>query len=388
MIRAPMTRLLSRRTLWYLAGLFALIEAIFVADVFTSQLEAVLRNGGSAPDLALLILLKTPQIVDFALPIVILLGVFFAISTARDDNELIVYAAAGVPWTQIPAFALKVGLFGLCASVAFAGFVTPVANYSERIAFYHMETRHAIAQITTPEPRNTVRTVRGRTVIATPPNGPGAERGNLFVFDPGTGAGWRVSQADDWAVEGPREDGTYSVRLRGFRDYRGQPAAAPAAEDGGVGVALDTARLTVRSFSTEFRLSEIIASLDRTRRGDERLLFTWADLTSGAADRLIDRDAGRILGRALLCPFAALLAVAAAAWGGTRIGRFAALPVAGLIVLGADLLAPTFLADAAEAGPAAFAAGFGALAVLALALPLPYIAHRGEAMIAPGAGRA
>ena len=93
----PMTRLLGWRSLRMLLGLLALIEAIFIAESFTSLMESVVRNGGSALDLALLLTLKTPEVIDFALPLVILLGLFFAINASRDDNELVVCAAAGVP---------------------------------------------------------------------------------------------------------------------------------------------------------------------------------------------------------------------------------------------------------------------------------------------------
>ena len=101
MIRGgPMTRLLAGRTMRILLGLLVLIEAIFIAESFTTTIETVVSNGGSAWDLFLLLLLQTPEIVDFALPLVLLIGLFFAINAARDDNELVVCSAAGVPWTQ------------------------------------------------------------------------------------------------------------------------------------------------------------------------------------------------------------------------------------------------------------------------------------------------
>ena len=160
-----MTRLLGWRSLRMLLGLLALIEAIFIAESFTSLMESVVRNGGSALDLALLLTLKTPEVVDFALPLVILMGLFFAINSSRDDNELVVCAAAGVPWTRIPLFALNIGFAGFFVSVLFAGYLTPLSNYAQRMAIYALETHRTLQEIIDPSPKNSMRGLRDRTVI-------------------------------------------------------------------------------------------------------------------------------------------------------------------------------------------------------------------------------
>ena len=89
-----MTRLLTQRALRTIVAFLVLIESIFIADIFTSTLEQVLREGGRAIDLLTILLLKSPEIVDFALPLVLFLGLYLAITRARDANELVICAAA------------------------------------------------------------------------------------------------------------------------------------------------------------------------------------------------------------------------------------------------------------------------------------------------------
>lgn len=394
MIRGgPMSRLLAGRTLWLLIGLIALIEAIFLAESFTTLMEIVVSNGGSVFDTGLLLILKSPQIVDFALPLVLLIGLYFAIIAAREDNEFIVCAAAGVPWTQIPGFAIKVGLAGFVVSVIFAGYLTPMANYLQRLEIRALESRRALAEITEPAPKSSLRRIQDRTVIATPPTSPDAERGTLFIFEPDNGAGWRVSQAEDWTVVGPASDGGYSILLKSFRDYAGVSGSEGAAEprdDDPLRTQLQRTRMTVKSLALDFRIESVVSAIDETRRAHEQVLVSWADVAGPGTpgNPVIDRRLGEVLARGLLCLFAALAAVAAAAWAGTRGGRYLALPVSAVSVLGGDIVIRTVLGDAAAAGAQMFWPTFAIAAAASVALPMIYIGKRRETMIAPGRSRA
>lgn len=388
-----MSRLLAGRTLWLLIGLIALIEAIFLAESFTTLMEIVVSNGGSVFDTGLLLILKAPQIVDFALPLVLLIGLYFAITGAREQNEFIVCAAAGVPWTQIPGFAVKVGVAGFALSVVFAGYLTPLANYVQRLEIRALETRRALAEITEPAPKSSMRRIQDRMVIASPPASPELERGNLFVFEPDKGEGWRVSQADDWTVVGPAEDGGYSIRLKSFRDYAGVSGtteATGADDDDAFRRQVRNMRMTVRSLALDFRMESVVSAIDETRRANEQVLISWDDVAgAGAAGApVIDRRLGEVLARALLCVYAALAAVAAAAWAGTPKGRYLALPVAAVSVLGGDIAARTILGDAAAAGAQTFWLAFAMAAALVVALPMIYVSKRREGMITPGHNQA
>jgi len=390
-----MTRALRGRALRILIGLIALIEAIFLAESFTTLMEVVVRNGGSVFDVAFLLVLKAPEVMDFALPLALLIGLFFAISSAREDNELIACAAAGVPWTQIPRFALVIGIAGFFTSILFSGFLTPMAHYTQRLAVHAMESQRAVEEITENGPKNSIRTIEGRTFIATPSMDKASERGNLFIFEPDTGDGWRVSQADDWTVVGPQDDGAYAIRLQSYRDYTGRSSAQGAAREKDVSPlqsALQEAEVNVSTLALKFRLDELIDAADRTPRVNERTLIrSGSRVGAGIAverPKLVDKRFGAILARAILCPFAALLAVAAAAFATTTIGRFTALPCAAVIVLGSDVVARAFLAEAGLAGGSGFWITACGLLIAAIALPWCYIALKRETMIAPGRGRA
>lgn len=390
----PISRLLGKRTLRTVLGLLVLIEAIFMAESFTTLMETVVRNGGSVWDLALLLSLKTPEVIDFALPLALLIGIYFAIIGAREDNELIVCAGFGVSWTAIPRFALLLGLVGFFASVLVAGYLTPAAKYTQRIATHYLESKRIIAEITDPSPKNTIRQIDGRTIIATPPDTETAERGNLLIFEPDRGDGWRVSQADDWTVQ-EGEDGAYVIVLKSFRDYAGRSAdqadETAGDTDGSLRRQLQMMRMTVNNLSLDFELEGLIKAVDLARSDSERVLIGAAVLRQMFVTQPdaapLDRRFGEMIGRALLCPFAALMAVAAAAFSGKAWGRFLALPGAVILVMSADIAARTILGDATAGGVAAFWGTSGGMALALFALPMVYILKRRETMIAPERGR-
>jgi len=389
MTGGPMTRALSGRSLRLLLALLALVEAHFIADSLATLIEVVVGNGGTVWDLALLLALASPEVIDFALPIAILIGLFFAITTAREENELVASAAAGVRWTRIPWFALRLGVLGFLVSLLFAGFLTPSAKYAQRLAIHVMETRRVLEEMQNPSSNSAIRQIRDRTIVATPPEDSTAERGNLLIFEPDSGLGWRVSQARDWTVEGPGENGEYSVRLSRFKDYRERPD--PSDDDGSLAQRLQFARVNVQNLAVDFRLEEVIRALDRTRARHEQMLVALPALAglAGASEiATVDRRFGEVMARALVCVFAAMAAVAAASWSGTRSGRWLALPVGVVAVPGIDVAARTLLGDAGAAGPATFWPAFAMAAALAVALPGAYVAWRGEAIITPRRGQA
>ena len=382
----PLSRLLAGRTLWLLVGLLVLIEAIFIAESFTTLMAIVVSNGGSVWDILLLLLLKSPEIVDFALPLAILIGLYFAITTSRDENELVVYSAAGVSWLRIPQFALGVGIIGMLVSVLFAGFVTPTANYAQRIAIHLLETHRVIQEITNPAPQNARREIRNRTIIATPPSDDTSVRGNLFIFEELDGDSWRVSQAKDWSVEGPEDDESYSVRLNSFRDYVGQGVDQNGLGNEQLGLQLNTARMQVRNLTLDFRLEELVRAIDRNRNPNEQILFTFRDLSKGLEGKT-NRRFGEIIGRAIVCLLAGGVAVAAVAFSAGRIGRFLALPIAVVAVMGGDIAARTWLGDAANNLASAFWPAVLLCIALAVSVPMIYpLLHR-ERLITPLRGR-
>lgn len=391
--KGPMTRLLAQRTFRTVIGLLALVEAIFLAESFTTLLEETVRNGGNALDLAFLLLLKSPEIIDFALPLALMLGLYFAITGARDDNELVICAAAGVPWTRIPTFAATIGILGLIVSLLFSGILTPLSSYALRLSLYDLTANLLLRQIDDPGQRNILRTIEGRTVIATPSPAAGVERGNLFTYRPEANGGWRVNQANDWSVVGPDAAGGYAIEMRTFRESSGNVGDNDATQPRQPASVLDLLSgmaVTVNTVKMAFRIDDLIKAADTVRREHETLIFQLvvslasSDLESEAAARKF----GELLARALLCPIAALLAVAAAAWSARRIGQLIVLPGAAALILAADILGRTALGDAAVLGGSTFWTTVLGFCALGLGAPLAYVLWRAELIITPRRSRA
>ncbi|MDJ0824366.1 MAG: LptF/LptG family permease [Rhodobacter sp.] len=387
-----MVRLLRRRTMRTVWGILLLVEVIFLSDTFTSVMERAVSNGGNALDVALLLLYRSPQMIDFALPLALMLGVYFAITAARDDSELIICASAGVRWQRIPVYALWVGFLGFVASLLLSGFVIPMSFFAMRLTMQDLQARYVVEQLTTPGPSSAIRQFEGRTIIATPSSDPDAERGHVFVYNPEANGAWRVSQADDWTVVGPNADDGYQIQLEGFRDYiadRSAPEIGQEPADGGRAT-LDFATINVRNVTLDFEVSQVVEAADEARRGHELYLYQIGlglPLALGdAAAAEPTRRFGEMLARALLCPVAALIAVAGASWAGTRPGRYLALPAAAVAVLVADILGRAALGDAAALGAQGFWLSTAATFAVGLLVPLAYILIRGEAMITPNRG--
>ena len=398
-VHSPMTRLLTQRALRLVLALFVLIVAVFIADTFTSQLEEVLRQGGGALDLALILLLRTPEVVDFALPIILFLGLFLAITGARNDNELVICAAAGERWQKIPRLALTLGVLAMLVSLLFAGVVQPVSSYLLRLTYHELTARRILTVLNDPGGRSHIRTIENRTIIASPPSSPDVRRGSLFVYTPEPDGGWRVARADDWELL-RSEDGGYKANLKRFREYRGRSNAAPTADSGPRGQApvqatLDFATVRVQTLELAFRVEDVVQSADRARRFGERFLFQAGGpldgptITRGGAPVAAPtRALGEILARALMCPVAAAMAVAMAAFAATRRGRYLGLPVGLILVMAGDVGSRALLGDAAGLGYPRFWPALTALLALGLAPTLGYVWMRAEAIVIPSRGAA
>lgn len=390
----PLTRLLARRTTRTVVALLVLVEAIFLAESFTTILEEAVRNGGSVFDVALLLALKLPEVIDFALPLAIMLGLYVALTAARDANELIVCAAAGVPWTRVPLFAGGVGAIALCISLLFAGILTPMSSYALRLSLTGLKARLVVQEITAPGQRNSLRNLEGRTIIATPSQDPDTQRGNLFIYHPEPVDGWRISQADDWTAVGPNDQGGYAVQMHGFRESSGtakQGTDLQADEPESIAEALQSLTVAVNTVTLDFRMEDLVKTAKTVRRDNETLIFDLIGETAGARDVKASsalRRFGELLARALLCPVAALLAVTAAAWASTRAGCFVALPMAAVAVLVCDIFGRAVLGDAALQGLAVFWATLGVSALIGLGAPLACILWHAESIMAPGRSRA
>lgn len=386
------TKLLIFPTFLLVVGVILCAEAVFMAESFTGLLELAHQSGGSTFDAMKLVMLKAPEILDFAIPIALLVGVYFSVSTLRDERAFIVCAAAGVSWIRLVVFAGVLG--GLSALISFgvSGFVIPQTLHLQRMALFEMTAQQTTSQLLHHVQTKTIQHVPGMTFISIhDPLTKDMQSDGLFVHFDTDAPTWHVSLADDWVVTGPGEDGTYQVHLRNFRDYTGSVhpnnLALIEGEDKMAGAETPQfSSLLVKETAIEFNLQTLLGEKDEDRQIDElflgRLAKTLATTDSGTALKtLADKIA-----RALLCPFATLTALLATALSTRRWGRQTALPLAAVALLSLDVASQTFLRWAATGGAVTLANGSLALLVVILLPVLGLIGFFGERVVLPRMG--
>lgn len=401
------SRLLGPRVLQRVLLALLVIESIFIAESLTGLLERVLRSGGASWHVIAILLLTSPEIFDFALPLALMIGVYVALIASREDSEFIVCSAAGASWRRIPGFILFTGVAGMLASVIVSGYVGPLAAWGKRVMILDLQTTQIREQISDTTPRDTLRDFAGRTFIATSDKTAGESRGRLFIRHPPEGDGWRVTQAQDWTTVGPDANGTFVVTFANVLDYAfanitfGQTEGADTKSDRSQDIPLNGANaprfsaIGADTVSLPISLDKVIDAADRLRQDREINLTELAGaVAAGAGGASVDalesvqRRAGELLGRAILCPIACLFGLVAmiAARGG--ISRYAALPAAGVGVLAFDTLSRPILSASAQQGAVAlFATGIALLVACAVPLLIAVAIH-GERIIRPADGRA
>lgn len=363
MLLGPVTRLLVVPAISRLLLLLALVVAVFLAESFTNLLEEALRNDGGSLDVVWLLMLKTPEIIDLALAIGVLIAVYFSVLDARNRGELVILATSGVRWIRVLGFALCLGIAGGALSIVVAGYIVPKARYAERIALAQLKAEYVTDKITVPGPRNARQTIQNTTFIATPPKSTEQERGQLFVFQPGEQGSWRVGQSQDWSVQGPDETGQHEVVLKNLQAYNGTfSMVSPRPIN----------KFRVESAGLKFRMSDVVSNPNFKQKANERLL-SYASMNS--------RELGSVGARALLVPAAALLALVAVLFSTSGFIRYLALPAASIVLLFLDLVGRTLIAEAIPTMGAPFLASISILAYLSL--PMAIILWRGEALMKP-----
>jgi len=391
-----MTRLLAGRALRLILGVMIIVEAVFLSESFTTLLGTVLDLGGDWLAVLLLLSLKSPQILDFGLPIAILVGVYYALINIREESALVVCAASGISWVRIPVFATSVGTAGLVLSLIVSGYVAPWASYVQRLKFYDLQSEHILGQVLNTNPAKSIQKLGGRTFLSTRnEDETGTSRGHLFVYHPNDGGDWHVSLADDWVVTGPREDGSFVVALRTFSDYVGSSEGygldvlsnqTEIGSDQLFDLLPESPRFStmiIKKASIEFRLDELLGKFDQVRRDHELPLKDLTDRFKIDPSGDVRRFFGEKIARSILCLVAAIFAVLAATQSLHPIGRFVALPLAAVGVLAADVLGRSILGDAAIVGGLNLSLTTIVLSVILLLPAFLIISRVGERIVRP-----
>lgn len=310
---------------------------------------------------------KTPEILDLALAISLLIATYFATQDARNRGELVILATAGIHWGRVIAFVLLLGTLGGMLSFLNAGLVLPMAKYGERLALAALQKDHVLSRINTSTDHTTLQTIRDTTFIATPPQDAAQSRGQLFVFQPNQSGNWRVAQSQDWQVTDPAPADTHTITLQSLSVLE-----APYPTD----QTKPLNRFKTAQASFAFQMADALPAPDTARSAAEQLL----DLNANEPAQLT-----RLVTRALMVPMAGLLALAALLAGGAGPWRHAALPLAALLMMSVDVASRALLAEWSATVPTP------ALLLLALTFylgpPLAYLLWRGEALMTPQRGR-
>ncbi|MBO9473850.1 LptF/LptG family permease [Shimia sp. R10_1] len=364
-LRLPVLRVLGKPLFLRLLLLLLVIEAIFLAESFTTLLEHALRLGGGPLDVAHLLSFKVPEILDLALAMSLLIATYFATQDARNRGELMILATAGVHWGRVVSFVLTFGLIGGALSFANAGLILPSAKFGERLALIALQKDYVLTRIQEGGRETTLQTLGDTTFIATPSEALTDQRGHLFVFQPDIKGGWRTANSENWYVTNTAPSDTHTIELQALNVLEGPyPTTA-------------TAIRPLNSFATKsanfaFSMSDALPQTDTTRGAAEKLL-SLSEVETGQITRL--------LSRALMVPMAGLLALAALVAGGGGPLRFVALPLAVLIMMSSDVASGAILSGLASSLPTALICA--AAAGLYLGPPLAYLIWRGEALMKP-----
>ncbi|GAA6180488.1 hypothetical protein NBRC116594_19260 [Shimia sp. NS0008-38b] len=367
--RLPVLRVLGKPLILRLLLLLLVIEAIFLAESFTTLMEHALRYGGSAADILRLLSFKGPEILDLALAIGLLIATYFATQDARNRGELVILATAGIHWGRIVTFVLVLGTAGGLLSFLNAGMLLPMAKFGERIALADLQKTYVLTRIEEGAKETTLQTIRDTTFIATPPRKDGTDpRGQLFVFQPDVRGLWRAALSQSWQVSDPAPADTHKITLKHLTVLEGPyPSNAPAPA---------LTRFATENASFAFVMSDALPSPATTRSAAERLL----DLNRDAPARL-----ATLITRALMVPMAGLLALAALVAGGSGPRRHVALPLAALLLMSGDVASRALITQWADvlSSPALISVA----CMLYLGPPLAYLILRGEALMMPAKAR-
>lgn len=371
----PVLRVLGKPLIWRLAVILGVIEAIFLAESFTTLMEHALRLGGNGWDVLHLLSFKLPEILDLALAIGLLIATFFATQEARNRGELVILATAGVHWARVIGCLLFVGLLGGLLSFLNAGLVLPMAKYGERLALADLQTQHVLSRIQNGPTDRAVQTIGTTTFVALPDAQPAPDRrGQLLTFEPQVLGQWRLSQSRNWHVTEPAPTNAISAQphVITLEDLTVYEAPYPT---GTAPPPLN--RFTTRTAGFDVVLSDALPETDQTRATAERLLT----LRSEDGARIV-----QLACRALMVPMAAVLALAALVLAGQGPLRHIALPLAVVGMLAVDVASRALLSGWSATVPAPLLIAMATL--FYLAPPLAVLWVKAEALMRPERARA
>ena len=337
LLAGPFAQLYARRFFGGVALLvfvvMVLFEAVFLAERFPMVFRAVYQHHADPMASFILLMWNSTQVVDLALAIAVLVGVYWTTLRLRENRELLVLVAAGTGPFQLVNLVLMVSVLAMLASLTVSGVLDPAARFAERQLLFNAEFRALRTGINTGQ----FYEFPGRVAFApaSKPAKSGApntyQTRGLFVYEDVAPGKFRVVTADHARLEGPDGAGRILLKLGGFTSQTFTAAGAQGCEDCNA-VNRKTSRMALLSGDvTQAMMADQLLTFEpRGSSAEELSLFDQFAQDQYATDARHKEDMrllGERLARCFLCLLAPFVALACVCMTNRRTNYFA-LPVA------------------------------------------------------------
>ncbi|MFT8674645.1 MAG: LptF/LptG family permease [Acetobacter sp.] len=339
-------RLFVRSVLGQAGAALLLVEAIFLAERFPMIFRDVISHHASLFDGSLIVLLTSPQILDFALPLAMVVAVYRTVLQMRENRELLVLSACGLaPGTFIlpPAF---LAVVAMVLSLTASGIINPLALYAQRAVLFdaaYQNLTTATGQSQFIFMGNRVAFVPQESLQARASNAP-MTRQHLFIYEPLDSTHFRVVQSDSVRTSGSEPENLLGVTVAHMTSHIFSDTPDPQDNPAGQSTAQPPPPATTGTeddrttfyADTADKIIPLNDILPFPPRGEPETELTLPELLLPAHPQalpqmnasnpvLLVRLMGERLSRGLLCLLAPLVALAAVSQT-TQRNRSIALP--------------------------------------------------------------
>jgi lipopolysaccharide export LptBFGC system permease protein LptF len=320
----------------------ALICGIYLVEQFVPLLENAMRYAFGGLVFGKLLLMLTPGIIDFALPLAVLSVAYFVVLDARERRELLAISAAGSGATHLVVVVVATGALAAGVSLAISGFVKPAASFAFRTTF----AASLNETLSKGAPVGAFYAQRDRVLYSRPSSAPDQRVFRLFEFEGDRLQQVVVSDCARMRVERGVVM-TETCDVKGYRFGGGNSAKAvvlaQAVDKKPCSVCADPeghvtlARFSAGESTFSFAMGDVFTAPAR----DRSMELSLVELLAGDGDRFgnagnAELATAKILS-ALSCVMAVFMALLAVAFTTPRT-RAIALPLAGAAMMGAMIL--------------------------------------------------
>ncbi|GAA0546006.1 lipopolysaccharide export LptBFGC system permease protein LptF [Rhizomicrobium palustre] len=334
-VAGPFAQLYARRFFGGVALLvfvvMVLFEAVFLAERFPMVFRAVYQHHADPTASFVLLMWNSTQVVDLALAIAVLVGVYWTTLRLRENRELLVLVAAGTGPFHIVNLVLMVAVLALIGSITVSGVLDPAARFAERQLLFNAEFRALRTGINTGQ----FYEFPGRVAFAPAHRaaknaGPNAyQTRGLFVYEDIAPGKFRVVTADHARLEGPDAQGSIVLKLGGFTS-QSFAAATPGENANAEGGKTSHMGLLSGDVTQAMMADQLLTFEPRGSHAEEMSIFdqfAQGQYVDNARHREDMRLLGERLSRSFLCLLAPFIALACVCMTNRKTNYFA-LPLA------------------------------------------------------------